>query len=179
MTNKLVSGIVAGALATALALASPALAARGGGGGGGGMHGGGMGGGMHAGGMGGGPHFSGMGGGPRFSGMGGGPRFGGARFASAPLRHMPRSRLGLRILDSHRGFQDSRSGTASITASSIIASTALRSLARPSPSPPTIAVGAECGRHTDCSGSTSAVATATEASRLMHRGERKPTIQTP
>jgi len=56
MNNKLLSGLVAGALATTLVLASPALAGRGGGG----MHGGGGGGGMH-GGMGGGMH-GGMGG---------------------------------------------------------------------------------------------------------------------
>ena len=45
MNNKVLSRLVVGALATTLALASPALA-RGGGGGGGGGHGGGMGGGM-------------------------------------------------------------------------------------------------------------------------------------
>src|SRR6266446_2295751 len=75
MNNKLLSCLIAGALSTALALASPALAR--GGGGGGGMHGGGMGGGMHAGGMGGGMHAGGM----------GGTHFGSARFASAPFAH--------------------------------------------------------------------------------------------
>jgi len=69
MNNKVFSCLIAGALATTLALASPALA-RGGGG-----HGGGMGGGMHGGGM----HFSGMGGGAHFSGG----HFAGARFAHA------------------------------------------------------------------------------------------------
>jgi hypothetical protein len=62
MTNKLLSYLVAGALATTLALASPALA-RGGGGGGG--HGGGMVGGGHWGGGGG--HWGGMGGGAHFA----------------------------------------------------------------------------------------------------------------
>jgi hypothetical protein len=86
MNNKLVSCLIAGALGTTLALASPALAR--GGGGGGGMHGGGMGGGMHSGGM----HFGGMSGGMHsggmhFGGMSGGPHFSGARFASAPFAH--------------------------------------------------------------------------------------------
>jgi hypothetical protein len=71
MNNKLLSCLIAGALGTSLALASPALAR----GGGGGMHSGGMGGGMHSGGM----HFSGMGGGQHFSGG----RFAGAHFAHA------------------------------------------------------------------------------------------------
>ena len=67
MNKKLLSYLVAGALATTLALASPALARGGGGGGhGGGGHGGGFGGG-HYGGMGGGGHWGGMGGGPRFA----------------------------------------------------------------------------------------------------------------
>ena len=73
MNNKLLNGFIAGALATTLALASPALA-RGGGGGG---HGGGMGGGMHGGGMGGGAHFSGM----------SGAHFSGSRFAGAHFAH--------------------------------------------------------------------------------------------
>jgi hypothetical protein len=62
MNNKLLSCLIAGALAAALAGAAPALAHGGGGGGGG--HGGG-GGGMHGGGMhggGGGMHFGGGGG---------------------------------------------------------------------------------------------------------------------
>jgi hypothetical protein len=71
MNNKLLSCLVAGALATTLALASPALARGGGGGGGGhGYGGGGHYGGMHVGGMGGGMHFS-------------GARFAGAHFAHA------------------------------------------------------------------------------------------------
>jgi hypothetical protein len=88
MNNKLLSCLIAGALATTLALASPTLA-RGGGGGGG--HGGGMGGGhfggMHGGGMGGG-HFGGMhGGGMHFGGISGGARFSGGRFAGAHFAH--------------------------------------------------------------------------------------------
>ncbi len=76
MNNKLLSCIVAGALGTSLALASPVFAR---GGGGGGMHGG-MGGGMHSGGM----HIGGMGGahfsgshfaGPHFAHAGFSPRF--------------------------------------------------------------------------------------------------------
>jgi hypothetical protein len=103
MNNKFFRGLIAGALATSLALASPALARGGGGGGGGGGHGGGggghaggMGGGMHGGGgggmhfsggggMGGGAHFAAMGG-PHFSGMGG-PRFSGGNFAGARFAH--------------------------------------------------------------------------------------------
>ena len=92
MNNKVLSCLIAGALATTLALASPVLARGGGGGGGmggghGGMGGGGMGGG-HAsfgggapGGMSSGAHFSGMAGGPHVSGMSGGPQFSGSRFA--------------------------------------------------------------------------------------------------
>jgi hypothetical protein len=79
MNNKLLSCLIAGALATTLALASPALA-RGGGGG----HGGGMGGGHWGGGMGGGHWSGGMGGG-HWAGMRAGPRFSSARFAGAPL----------------------------------------------------------------------------------------------
>src|SRR6266478_6199011 len=108
MNNRVLGCLIAGALATTLALASPVLARGGGGGGGmgggmhgggmgGGMHGGGMGGGMHGGGMGGGMHGGGMGGGMRAGGMGGGmhvggmsggPRFsGGSRFAGARFAH--------------------------------------------------------------------------------------------
>lgn len=76
MNSKLLNCLIAGALATTLALASPAFAFRGGGGG---MHGG-----MHAMG-GGGMHV--MGGGMRFGGWHGGPHFGGGRFAAAPLAH--------------------------------------------------------------------------------------------
>ena len=93
MNNKLLSCLIAGALSTALALASPALARGGGGGGGmhaggmgGGMHAGGMGGGMHAGGMGGG-HFAAMSGGKHFGGMSGGAHFSGGRFAGAHFAH--------------------------------------------------------------------------------------------
>jgi hypothetical protein len=78
MNNKLLNCLVAGALGTTLALASPALAFQGGGGKGGGMHFGAMSGGMHVGGMSGGPHFSGMSGGTHFSG---------SRFAGAPFAH--------------------------------------------------------------------------------------------
>jgi hypothetical protein len=69
MNNKLLSCLAAGALGTALALASPALAFHGGGGMGGG-------GGMHAGGM---------SGGMRFGAMSGGTHFSQGRFASAPF----------------------------------------------------------------------------------------------
>jgi hypothetical protein len=93
MNNKVLRCLMAAALGTALAVASPALAFRGGGGGGmggGGMHaggmGGGMGGGMHAGGMAG-AHFGGMSGGARFSGMGGGPHFSGSRFTGSHFAH--------------------------------------------------------------------------------------------
>jgi hypothetical protein len=73
---------LAAALATTVALASPAFA-RGGGHGGGG-HGGGFhgGGGWHGGGG-----MRAMGGGMRFSGMGGGPRFAGARIAGPRFAH--------------------------------------------------------------------------------------------
>lgn len=124
MNNKLLKYLMAGALGTTLAVASPALAFRGGGGGmgggahfgGGGMHFGGMGGGahfggggMHFGGMGGGPHFAAMGGGTHFGAIGGGPHFGGmhfngGRFAATPFAHAgfsPRfSRFAFR---DHRG----------------------------------------------------------------------------
>jgi hypothetical protein len=106
MNNRLLSGLIAGALGATLALASPALAFHGGGGGGGGMHGGGMGGGMHAGGMGGGMHGAGMGGGMHgagmhFSGMSGGPHFGGGRFAGAHFAH-----AGFSPRFSRSGFRD-------------------------------------------------------------------------
>jgi hypothetical protein len=83
MSNKLLKSLVAGTLATTLALASPALAR--GGGMGGGMHVGGMGGGMHAGGMGGGMPGGGMhfgGGPPHLGAMGGGAHFSGRSFAA-------------------------------------------------------------------------------------------------
>jgi len=88
MHSRLLTGIVAAAMAATLAVASPVLA-RGGGVGGGGH--GGFGGGGH-GGCGGGGHFGGGGmhvggggmggGGMRFSGMGGA---GGARFVGSPM----------------------------------------------------------------------------------------------
>jgi len=96
MNNRVLGCLIAGALATAVALAPPAFA-RGGGGGGGGGHGGGMGGGGHGGGIGGGMHGGGMvggmhaggmmGGGAHFAAMGAGPHFGGAHFAGAPFAH--------------------------------------------------------------------------------------------
>ena len=97
MNSKLLNCLIAGTLATTLALASPALA-RGGGGGGGGR-GGGMGGGMHAGGMGGGMHGGGAhfsGGGAHFGAMGGGARFSGRSFVGG------RSFTGTRF--AHAGF---------------------------------------------------------------------------
>ena len=88
MHSRLLTGIVAAAMAATMAVASPVLA-RGGGFGGGGH--GGFGGGGH-GGFGGGGHFGGGGmhvggggmggGGMRFSGMGGA---GGARFVGSPM----------------------------------------------------------------------------------------------
>ncbi len=78
MKHKLLNGLIAVALGTALAMASPAFAGRGGGGGGGGFGGhggmGGMGAGMRGG----------MGGGMGFHAMGG-PAFSGARFGTAPF----------------------------------------------------------------------------------------------
>jgi hypothetical protein len=86
MKNKLLNCLMVGALGTALALASPALAFKGGGHGGG-MHGGGMGGGMRAGGMGGGMRAGGMGGGMHVGGMGARAHFGGGHFAGRPFAH--------------------------------------------------------------------------------------------
>ena len=94
MNNKLLNGLIAGALATTLALASPALA-RGGGG-----HGGGMGGGMHGGGM----HFG--GGGAHFGAMGGGAHFSGRSFAAVSGG----SFVGPRF--AHAGFSPRFSGSA-------------------------------------------------------------------
>jgi hypothetical protein len=91
MNKKLLSCLVAGALGTSLALASPVFARGGGGGGmhggmGGGMHGG-MGGGMHSGRM----HIGGMGGGMHVGGMRGahfsGSGFAGTHFAHAGFSH--------------------------------------------------------------------------------------------
>ena len=86
MNNKLLSCLVAAALGTSLALASPVLARGGHGGGGGGMHGG-MGGGMRSGGM----HIGGMGGGAHFGGMRAahfsGSGFAGSHFAHAGFSH--------------------------------------------------------------------------------------------
>jgi hypothetical protein len=107
MNSKLLNCLIAGTLATTLALASPALArGGGGGGGGGGGRGGGMGGGMHAGGMGGGMHGGGAhfsGGGAHFGAMSGGAQFSGRSFVGG------RSFAGTRF--AHAGFspQSSRS----------------------------------------------------------------------
>ena len=68
MSSKILNGLIAGAMAATLALASPVLARGGGGGGGGGGHGGGM-------------------GGMRVGGMSGGPRFSGSHFAGARFAH--------------------------------------------------------------------------------------------
>ena len=99
MSTRLLHRVVAGALAAALAFASPALARGGGGGGGMGGGGGGMrgsmgGGGMHAMGtvgMAGGMHAMGAGmhsGGPaHFAAMGMAPHWSGRSFAGAPVAH--------------------------------------------------------------------------------------------
>jgi hypothetical protein len=98
MNKKLLSCLIAGALATTLALAAPAFA-RGGGGGHGGGHGGGFGGGHFGGGGmhfgGGGAHFS----GGRWGGMGGGSRFAAAHWGGAHWSGMNR---GVRF--AHAGF---------------------------------------------------------------------------
>jgi hypothetical protein len=78
MRNRSANYLIAGALVSALALASPALAFRGGSGMG-------MGGGMHGMGMGGGMHGMGMGGGMAMHPMGAGPRVGATSFAAAPM----------------------------------------------------------------------------------------------
>jgi hypothetical protein len=118
MNNKLLRYLIAGALGTTIALASPALAFHGGGGGGGGGHGGGMGGGMRAGGMGGGMHFSGMSAPAHFSGISSPSHFSGisapshfssVHFTGAPVAHAafsPRfSRFAFRDHDGfHHGF---------------------------------------------------------------------------
>ncbi|MEH2564412.1 hypothetical protein [Bradyrhizobium sp. AZCC 2289] len=109
MNNKFFRSLIAGALATSLALASPALA-RGGGGGGGGGHGGGGGGGGHGGGMGGGfgggMHGGGFGGGMHGGGFGGGGMHfggGGAHFAAIGGQHfVGRSFAGARF--AHAGI---------------------------------------------------------------------------
>ncbi len=114
MNNKLLNCLIAGTVATTLALASPALARGGGGGGmGGGMHAGGMGGGMHGGGMsgggirssGGGAHFGAMGGGAQFSGR---SFVGGRSFASAPFTHAAASPRFSRFAFHDRRFFDHR-----------------------------------------------------------------------
>ena len=79
MNNKLLSCLIAGALGTTLALASPALAFHGGGGMGGG--------GVHAGAMAGGMSGGGMSSGARFGAMSGGPAFNGGRSASMAFAH--------------------------------------------------------------------------------------------
>jgi hypothetical protein len=78
MSNRLANYLFAGALVSALALASPALAFRGGGGMGAGM-------GMHGIGGGMGMHSVGMGGGMAMHPMGTAPRVGAMRFAAAPM----------------------------------------------------------------------------------------------
>jgi hypothetical protein len=121
MNNKLLKGLVAAALATTLALASPAFARGGGGGGGGGGHGGGgggMGGGGHGGmggGFGGGMHGGGGGwggGGTHFGGgMGGGPHFGGmsgAHFASRSFASPRFAHAGFSPRFAHAGFHHGR-----------------------------------------------------------------------
>src|SRR5258706_12707476 len=86
MNKKLLSCLIAGALATTLALAAPAFARGGGGGHGGGFGGGHFGGGgMHFGG--GGAHFS----GGDWGGMGGGSRFAAPRPGGAPWGGMESS----------------------------------------------------------------------------------------
>src|SRR5258706_1455533 len=90
MNKKLLSCLIAGALATTLALGAPAFARGGGGGGHGGGFGGGHfgGGGMHFGG--GGAHFS----GGDLGGMGGGSRFPTAHWGRPPWSGMnPRPRF--------------------------------------------------------------------------------------
>jgi hypothetical protein len=76
MNNKLLNCLIAGALSTTLAIASPAFA-RGGGGMGGG----------HFGSMGAGVHVSGMSGSMHVGAMGGAPHFSGSHFAGAPVAH--------------------------------------------------------------------------------------------
>jgi hypothetical protein len=78
MSNRLAKYFIAGALVSAFALASPALAFRGGGGMG-------MGGGMHGMGGGVGMRGMGMGGGMAMHPMGAGPRVGASSFAAAPM----------------------------------------------------------------------------------------------
>lgn len=121
MNSKVLNCLIAGALATTLALASPALArgggSSGGGGGGGGSgmggHGGSMGAGAMGGSMGAGMRGGGTGGAMSFGamrggGMIGGPQFSGSRFAVAPLAHTgfsPRfSRFGFRGHRFHHRF---------------------------------------------------------------------------
>jgi len=76
MSNRLANYLIAGALVSALTLASPALAFRGGGGMG-------MGGGMH--GIGGGMGMHGMSGGMAMHPMSAGQRVGATSFAAAPM----------------------------------------------------------------------------------------------
>jgi hypothetical protein len=82
MNNKLLSCLIAGALGTSLALASPVFAR--GGGGGAGMHSSGM----HVGGMGAGAHFSGSRfAGAQFAHAGFSPRFSRVAFAGHRFHH--------------------------------------------------------------------------------------------
>ena len=175
MNSKLLVCLVAGALGTSLALASPGFARGGGGGGGGG--------GMVA--------VAGMAvadawrrHGRRDAWWRHGRRHAWRRHGRwhALRRHGRRRAIQrrpfrevrlLRMPDFRRGFQGSHS-TGHNFITSITASIALRSLARPTltPTPPTTAAGAGRGRHMDCSGSTSAATTATsaaDASRSVQR----------
>ena len=77
MNNKLLNCLIAGALSTTLAVASPAFARGGGGGMGGG----------HFGSMGAGAHVSGMSGSMHVGAIGGATHFSGSRFAGAPVAH--------------------------------------------------------------------------------------------
>lgn len=158
MNHKPLNCLVACAVATTLALASPALGRGGGGHGGGGMHGGG--GGVH-GGWGGGMHA--MGGGMRFGGIG--------RTRTLPARVLPVCLSRMR--GSHRAFRTVHS----ITASSTTASIALRSLASPTTTlttPTMTTAGAGYGRPMDCSGPTSAGTTATIKLAGCIHDDRRP-----
>ena len=150
MNNKLLNCLIAGALATALALASPALA-RGGGGGGG--HGGGGGGMVVAACM----------AGWRWNAF----RRHGWRHACRRhgFRRQPRRLRGQRV-----GFAGSRFAGPRFAHAGFahhgrffhhrFHRFAFIGVARPTPTLPTTAAGAGCGRPTDCNGSTSAATTA-------------------
>jgi hypothetical protein len=107
MSNKLLGYLTVGALAAALALASPALAGgHGGGGGGGGGHGMGGGGGGHAmgGGMGGGMGMHSMGS-MGMRPLGGGPMSFSAVRAGASFAAMPTTRAAVSPRFAHFGFR--------------------------------------------------------------------------